>query len=200
MNKTDAKKAIATKVQNDMQTTLRALGCIEFHKRRRPLTNELLERALHYFFDDTQLIQSYMIYKSVSDLCKNEEGEGNTSVSPLDEALWAAQKSAQLIQDSAEQEIVYAASLMYPCGLFMTDHPLNRYYKDPATPMQEERNKWRELMLEKSLNWLSREDETLGWLMRYLLEQLDHDAAVPAQWKPLRDAVLRGQVRIRAFW
>lgn len=66
--------------------------------------------------------------------------------------------------------------------------------------MQEEKNRSRELALERPLNYLSRMDEGLGWKMRYLLEQIDPQAQVPEEWKNLRDALQRSMVRIYTFW
>lgn len=187
-----------------MDLMLFQLGRAEFNRRRRHMTHPLLERTLNSFVDDITVVQSYMTLRNITYLCGIDSdaprNHHDTCLSPMDEAMYAAHKAAAYMHDRADQEVVYAAALMYPCGVFGAVHPLAQAEIAEGRPIAEEALRHRELALEWPLNWLSQVDEELGWQMRYLLEQTDAQARVPATWWPLREAVRRSQVRIRTFW
>lgn len=174
----------------------------DFQRRREPLSNHHLEMALNYFYDELLVVQSYRFAKTLDSLLDIEgrNPEWTLTVVPLDEALLAAKQAIDMLRGHEDREVVYAATLMHPVGVFMSAHPLMSFERDPKMSLHEDRRKNREWALEVPLNYLSQVDETLGWKMRFLTEQTDPKAKVPQEWYQLREVLLRSMTRIWVFW
>lgn len=180
-------------------------GRAEINKRRRRLEDTRLETALDYFFGSILVVQSYLCSKDVADPHAGEQGmliDHRVCVLGLDEALFAADQAVRHVRDEREREVVYAASLMFPCGHFIIAHPLAQPDTAARRRISDEVLRHRKHSLELPLSWLRQVDQELGRKMAYLLEQLDEgeQGVVSPEWTPLRDVVLRSQVRIRSFW
>lgn len=198
-------KAIQKKIDQQLRQTLLQMLRMEFRQRRRQMANEYIESALRHFLDDHSIVESYMLHTSATDLCQSEDPEQDCGecVLPLDEALRAAESAVAAMGNVAEldRELVYAAALMYPAGIFMMAHPLAEFYRHPGWTLQQERDHCRWLAMERPLSCLRRcSDPEVAQKMRYLTEQLDPMAQEPQQWQALKQAVQQSLVRIHALW
>jgi hypothetical protein len=203
------RKAIQKKIDHQLRQTALQMLRMVFRQRRRQMNNACVEAALEYFLDNDNVVESYMLHQSVTDLCERENIERDPEQSeeqcvlPLDEALWAAERAMAAVGDASEldRELAYAAALMAPAGIFMMAHPMAEFHRTPGWTLRQERSYCRRSAMELPLSCLRQcAGPEVERQMRYLSEQLDPTVPVPPQWQALKSAVQQSMTRIQAMW
>jgi hypothetical protein len=185
-----------------MAQTLHELGLIEIRKQRMTLQDPDLEGFVEWFFaDELQVVQAYRVTRSIGarEECEAQHDD-RVGIIPFDYAVAAATEAAQKIKDPWQKQAVYAASLLDPCGIFLSHHPVVQLQRVAERTLAEERAMIKKVMLERPLNWLSNRSTIKGNLMRHLLGQPVQEAAIPPTWERLKKVVVDAQMQIRLLW
>jgi len=141
-----------------------------------------------------------MLPKSVGSKTEREPQQARLCVIPIDQAIAAAVTANTMISDPWEQQAVYAASLMSPCGIFLAEQPVNQLERGDDSLLEHRASLRRVLLLERPLGGLMNQSKEKCRLMRYLLDQPGQDQVVPATWLHMRQCLQRGQVQIQCIW
>lgn len=184
-------------VNNALEQTLIDMALMEIKKKRWQLEDTDLEELLKWFFSEPLVVQSYMLSKRIG---SKDESEYLVALIPLDQAIFVARTASDMTSDPWEKQVVYAASLIFPCGHFVAEHPVVQYERESTANLTDERTSLRTWILERPLNGLSALNKEKGNLMRYLLDQSSQETVVPSSWFQMRQIVQRGQVQLKCIW
>ena len=170
----------------------------EINKLRNHPEDSHLEETLSCFFGNRLVIWSYVQPKQIGFLEGCDAQVPKICVRPIEQVVAAATVASTQVKDSWQRQVVYAASLMHPCALFLPEKVSLKFGQ--TYPAKQYRSMFQRKLLALPLERLSEYSSTKERLMRYLLDQPGYGTTVPEQWEALRDAVRRGQVLLKCIW